>query len=199
VSDGGVEFERSVFSGLPQVPEILALPASVRHCLLDEGVPKYFFYRNYSTDAALSAVRVGRHSPLVRFGAYSRGIVAVDTASGNVLHCSDVRQQAVSFVNSTLRKFTDTVRVLTESLPYGARDWFNDSGKAADAIEAIVYSIDAEAMAPDSYWPDYAKEVGGLMYGLDEIMEWQRARFSSSPPDDAETQGWGDEEDNRLF
>lgn len=97
---------------------------------------------------------------------------------------SDV-QQAVSFFNSTLGKFADTVRVLTESLPYGAHDRFNDSGKAADAIEAIIYSIDAEAMMPGAYWPDYAKEVGGLMYGLDEAMEWQRARFLSSPPDPA--------------
>jgi hypothetical protein len=171
-----------VFSGIPQVAEILALPALARHYLLEAGVPKYFFYRDYETDPTLSVIQVAGHSAMVRFGSDSRGIIAID-AEGSVLHVSDRWRLKVTYINATIEKFTDTARLLAERFPYGARHWFDDSGIAADAIEEIIDSVDAAAGIAGSYWPDFAKEVGGLMYSLDEIQQWDRARISESPVD----------------
>jgi len=186
MSDGGITLERQIFSGLPQVAEILALPSTARRYVFEEGVPKYFFYRVYSADPTLSVVHVGGRSPLVRFGADSSGILVLDVPTGNVLHVNDIRQLRVSFVNATLGKFTETARLLAEQFPYGARDWFHDAKKAADAIDAIVYSVDAEAARSGAYWPDFAREIGGLMYGLDEILKWHEVKMLSSAADGVE-------------
>jgi hypothetical protein len=48
-------------------------------------------------------------------------------------------------------------------------------------MRAIIRSVDSEAAAPGSYWPDYADEVGAWMYGLDEVVEWHQSRHSSIP------------------
>ena len=175
----GLDLEKVIFSGIPQVAEILALPASARHYLLEAGVPKYFGYRDYEADSTLSVIQVVGHSAMVRFGSDSRGIMATDT-SGSVLHVSDRSQLQITFVNATIGKFTDTARLLAERFPYGARDWFDDAGIAADAIEEIIGSVDTEAGVTGSYWPDFAKEVGGLMYSLDEIQQWHRTRIVGS-------------------
>jgi hypothetical protein len=33
-------------------------------------------------------------------------------------------------------------------------------------------ALDISAATPGSYWPDFADEVDGQLYGLEEILEW---------------------------
>lgn len=173
-----ISFEKTTFSGIPQVAEILALPRSVRRFLFEEGVPKYFFYRGYSADLELSVLRTERRSLFVRFGSDSRGIIGIDCATGNVIHVSSGLRERVVFVNTTPGRFNETARTLAQEFPYGTSGELEESHIAADRMRAIIWSVDSGAAAPGSYWPDYADDVDGWMYGMDEIVEWYRKRRS---------------------
>lgn len=67
-----ISFEKTTLPWIPQVAEILALPASVRRSLFQEGMPGYFFYRGYSADLGLSLLRSEGRPVFVRFGSDSR-------------------------------------------------------------------------------------------------------------------------------
>jgi hypothetical protein len=180
-----ISFEKTTFPGTPQVAEILALPRSVRRSLFEEGVPKHFFYRGYSADLDPSVLRTERRSLFIRFGSDSRGIIGIDCDSGNVIHVSSGLRERVIFVNSTPGKFTETARILAQEFPYGTSGDLEEGHIAADRMRAIIWSVDSQAAAPGSYWPDYTDEVDGWMYGMDEIVEWYRKRLSIQPVADS--------------
>ena len=177
MADGRIECGARVFSGIPQVPEILALAPSTRRALFGEGVPEYFFYQRYSAEPDLSVIYLDEGTAFVRFGSDCRGMIGVDLAGGHVIHVEDGLRETISFVNKTVVNFTKTVRMLAGQFPYGASlEGFEGSEVAADGICTIIRSADAEAMAPGSYWPGFAHEVAGWLYSMAEILEWHQAR-----------------------
>jgi hypothetical protein len=196
-----ISFENTTFPGIPQVAEILALPSSVRRSLFEEGVPEHFFYRGYSADPDLSVFRAERRSLFVRFGSDSCGIIGIDCASGNVIHVSSGLRERVAFVNATPGGFTETARILAQEFPYGTSGELEESHLAADRMRAIIWSVDSEAAAPGNYWPNYADEVDGWMYGMDEIVEWYRKRRPIPPVADFSDprQSGIESADDRLF
>lgn len=196
-----IQFEKTIFPEVPQVEEILALPRSVRRSLFEDGMPKHFFYRGYSADLDLSVLRIERRSLFVRFGSDSWGIIGIDCASGNVLHVSSGLRERVVFVNATPGRFTETARILAQEFPYGTSGELEESPIAAGRMREIIRSVDSDAAAPGSYWPDYADEVDGWMYGMDEIMEWYRKRQPIPPVADFSDprQSGIEDADDRLF
>lgn len=197
-----ISFETTTFPGTPQVAAILALSPSARRALFEEGMPRHFFYRGYAADLDLSILRAEGRSLFVRFGSDSRGALGIDCVSGGVIHISNGPWERVIPVNATPSKFTETARILAEEFPYGTSGGLEESHVAADRMRAIIRSVDSEAAAPGSYWPDYADEVDAWMYGLDEIVEWHQIRQSSFPsladsvdPTPSRTEG----ADDRLF
>jgi hypothetical protein len=199
---GRIEFEKQIFSGVPQASEILALPSSVRRALFEVGIPKYFFYRDYSADPALAVLALEGRSPFVRFGADRGGMIGVDSASGNVLHVANNVLKKITFVNMTIDKFSDTVRILTDRFPYGASlDGVDGIAEAADEMREIIRSTDALAIVRGSYWPDFADEIDGQLYGVDEILYWYQHKMSLRPLIDETGLGQRevDESDDRLF
>jgi len=104
-------------------------------------------------------------------------MIVVDSASESVMHVSESRKR-VSFVNTAVGKFTETALTLTERFPYGANfGGFEGAGAAADGIREIIRSIDVAAAVPGSYWPDFADEVDGHLYGMEEILEWYQSKL----------------------
>jgi hypothetical protein len=173
VNDGRISYESRVFSGVPQTTEILALPPSARHSLFEEGVPKYFFYRKYSADLDLSLINLEGCSPIVRFGSDRDGMVGVDSFDGTVIHIGNGPRKRFSFINTTIGKFSETARNLTERFPYGASlGDLDDNTAAANVMREIIQSIDTSAAVPGNYWADFADEVDGQLYGVEEILEW---------------------------
>jgi hypothetical protein len=197
----GVIFERQVFSGVPQLAEILALPPQVRRALLVDGVPNKFFFRNYSADLDITVVRLDGCPPLVRFGSDSRGVIGVDSASGRVICVDDRRGPRITFINTEVGKFTETARLLAERFPYGiSHDWLEEAGEAAAVMREIIRSIDAEAAVPGAYWADYPDEVAGWLYSLEEVQRWQQGRLSPPLGDSTDPARSGiDAPDGRLF
>lgn len=168
-----IEFKRRAFSGIPQVEEIRALPSSARRGLLEEGIPEYFFYRDYSADPDLAVVQRLERVPLVRFGSDGAGIMGVDARSGRVLRVYGSRYEKEWPVNETVLKFTETVRALTERFPYYGDDaGYGEIEAAAQELRRIIASIDSEAMAPGSYWAELADEVDGLMFDPADAYAW---------------------------
>jgi hypothetical protein len=177
MNDERIVFEKYIFSGVPQVAEILALPPSIRRPLLEEGVPQYFFFRNYAADPALSVIHFAERSPFVRFGADCIGMMGVDSASGHVIHMRGESWERASFVNTTIDKFTETARSLAESFPYGASCIeFDGVEEAANTIREIIRSVDEAAIISGNYWPDFADEIDGQLYGVGEILQWHRRK-----------------------
>lgn len=175
-----MEFRRRAFSGIPQVEEIRALPPSARRGLLEEGIPEYFFYRDYSADPDLAVVQRLERVPLVRFGSDGAGIMGVDARSGRVIRVYGSRYEKEWPVNETVLKFTETVRVLTERFPYYGDDaGYEDIDAAAHKLRVIIKSIDSEAMAPGSYWAELVDEIDCLIFDPADVYSWYLRKQSS--------------------
>lgn len=198
-----IPFDKATFSAIPQVAEILALPPTARRFLFEEGVPRYFFHRNFSADPELSVVRTHGISSFVRFGVDSYGFLGVDCSSGNVLHVGSGPSEQVTFVNTTLGNFADTARILTEEFPYGASLTDpEENDEAANRMRTIIRAVDSDAARPGSYWPNFPDEVDGWLYCLGEIIEWYRNRhlFPSDVNTTDSQQGKSDDDiGGRLF
>jgi hypothetical protein len=48
--------------------------------------------------------------------------------------------------------------------------------EAANTIREIIRSVDEAAIISGNYWPDFADEIDGQLYGVGEILQWHRRK-----------------------
>jgi hypothetical protein len=116
--------------------------------------------------------------------------MGVDSAGEEVVHINETWRLRATLVNTDLAKFAETARLMTQRFPYGvSHDRLEEAGEAANAMRAIIRSVDAYAAMPGTYWPDYADEIDGWFYGLNEVLEWYQARQVVLPMDESRNSG----------
>ena len=175
-----MNFEKRVFSSIPQVAEVLMLPPTAKRGLFEEGVPDYFFYRGYSADPGLTVISRAAGAPIVRFGSDGAGLIGVESVSGCVVRISG-RTEEQCLVNVTVGCFTETARILTQRFPYYSDDTeIGEIEAAAEELRNIVRSVDPQAVVPGSYWAELIDEVDGLLFDAEDVRAWYRRR--NHPP-----------------
>jgi hypothetical protein len=84
--------------------------------------------------------------------------VYLDEDSGEVISWFD--PDDVTFVNSSIEKFTECVRILTERFPYYSEDSdLEDWMGAAVEIQKLIKKIDPAAYREGSFWYEFRWDV----------------------------------------
>jgi hypothetical protein len=135
-------------------PEVLATAERVSR----EGVPEELLGGRYCADEAITVMLCGSE-PLVRFGTGLGAGVCVDPATGFVVTASPGSARS-RFANSSLKRFVETARAITERFPfYSTEDVLERADAAASDVAAIVRSIEVEAIERDGFWDTMVEDI----------------------------------------
>ncbi len=164
--DGWPRFEKAVFSGWDSVP------AEVRDTLMSVGPPKSSLGQLYWASTELASVEIPPRGRLIRFGhtGVADGIY-LDPSTGEVLVLLDHPGATPQLVNSTLARFTDTVRAVIDMFPYYGRDTSLEEREAtAERIGEAIRRIDPIAMNSDSYWGTFVDDVAIGDFATEDVV-----------------------------
>jgi hypothetical protein len=126
--------------------------------LMRQGVPKALLHRHrYQADEKITHVVVNQKN-LLRFGCVgSHASMCVDVATGSIVLGTEVE-----FVNSSLGKFTETVKTVTARFPfYSVKDLSVDEvvdGAVKDVKDAIR-SVEERALEHDGFWQGLVDDI----------------------------------------
>jgi hypothetical protein len=159
-------FEPAAFSGWDAVPD------EVRKALIAAMVPKHFFGRRYSALAEPLVVDSPSGTRLVRFGnTMLYGGIYLNPSTGEVLELVDHPGATPLPVNTTLERFTMTVKTVIEMFPfYSDNSELEDRVKAAKEIAAAIRRIDPTALTPDSFWGTFIDDVINGDFATEDVV-----------------------------
>jgi hypothetical protein len=154
-------FELHVFQDSNEIKNLLRHVPSIGRALFIDGVPKGFIGRRYAIAPKLTLLAYKEEKRLLRFG--SSGLadsICVDLMTGYVVEVINAAGAPLLFVNTSLEKFTQTVKVVLGRFPYYVEGSTDDEIHAvADELLRMISGIDPEAVVPDRYWSTFIDDV----------------------------------------
>jgi len=161
-----------VFPEPKALKDILRRSPSVRHTLFIDGVPKNFIGPRYKADSTVTVLERPGGDAILRFG--SSGLsdaIGVHLATGNVVEVISVRDLPLLFVNTSIEKFTLTVKAVIDRFPYYEEDATDEEVEAAAAdVGDIIERIDPAAMIPDRYWSTFVDDMEMRDLSTEEVL-----------------------------
>lgn len=156
-----LRYESHVFAEPKELQDLLQSSPSVRHALFIDGVPKNFIGPRYKADSDVTILERQDGDVILRFG--SSGLadaIGVHIATGNVVEVINVRDLPLLFVNTSIERFTLTVKAAIDRFPYYEEDATDEEVEAAAVdMREIIERIDPAAVVPDRYWSTFVDDM----------------------------------------
>ena len=172
MSQPHLQFELRVFTEPEALGNLLEKYPSVRRALFLDGVPREFIAPRYAADSSVTLLGHEGGEPLLRFGSGELSdAIAVDLVTGHVIEIVDPPGDATLFVNTSVEKFTQTVKAVIDQFPYYDTDASDEEIRtASDQVLDAVKKIDPEAAVPDRYWSTFVDDMRNGDLSTEEIL-----------------------------
>ncbi|WP_330302010.1 MULTISPECIES: SUKH-4 family immunity protein [unclassified Streptomyces] len=155
---------------LPQLPkpEFIVIhvktssgvPAQIAADLRETGIPGGLIgyeYRPLSEAAVLDGTGERGLVAIATSGLFGR--VAIDAATGRMVHVPEVASAVANHVNKDLKSFNRCVAAVIARFPFYEDDE-ERCEEVAEEVREVISAIDGTALAKDGFWETFCDDVG---------------------------------------
>ncbi|MET8767435.1 SUKH-4 family immunity protein [Streptomyces sp. NPDC004658] len=147
----------------PEVPTEIAV--DLRTTGIPGGLIGYE-YRPLSEPAHFGGIGERGVVAIATSGLFER--IAIDVASGRIVHIPYIGSSRVNRVNSDLASFNRCVAAVIALFPFYAEDDEEGFEEVAEELRELISGIDATALAGDGFWETFCDDVA-----IGDYADWE--------------------------